>query len=58
MVDEDIIDEVIDEISSDIKQCAIMKGIRSRADCEKSCDYRHICVRIFEKEEENVIVQT
>ena len=51
MTDKEIkeanIDEVIEEIESDIKTCGVMTNHRSRDACTLDCRYREICEKIF-----------
>lgn len=51
-IDERIIDEVIDEVRDDIRTCGVMNNSRPRSACERSCDYRYICDKIFKQNDE------
>ena len=51
-IDVRLIDEILDEIATEIKTCGVMNNSRPRKDCESSCKYRDICDKIFKQNDE------
>ena len=51
-IEENVIDDVIEEISDDIKTCGVMNNSRPRKDCSPGCTYYDICEKIFKQNDE------
>lgn len=51
-MNENAIDEILEDVTDSITKCAVITGQRPIKDCDISCQYRHICIKIFKLSKE------